>query len=81
MSDTGLVRITYVKSAIGYSTRQKETIRSLGLRKIGDSVVQADSPAIRGMAHAVRHLVSIEPVDELKVVAEKSSGRSDSEAE
>lgn len=74
MTDTGLVRITYVKSAIGYSKRQKETIRSLGLRKIGDSVVQADSPAVRGMAHAVRHLVSVEPVEELRVVAEQSDG-------
>ena len=60
---SGLIRITYVKSAIGYNRRQKDTVRSLGLRKLGDSVIQADSPAVRGMVHAVRHLVAVEAVD------------------
>jgi large subunit ribosomal protein L30 len=59
---SGLIRITYVKSTIGYNRRQKETVRSLGLRRLGDSVIQADSAAVRGMVDAVRHLVAVEPV-------------------
>lgn len=58
------VRITYVKSTIGYSKRQKETVRSLGLRRLRQSVVQEDTPAIRGMIETVRHLVDVEPVKE-----------------
>lgn len=61
-SSSGLIRITYVKSTIGYNRRQKETVRSLGLRRLGDSVIQADSAAVRGMVDAVRHLVAVEPV-------------------
>ena len=56
------LRITYTKSAIGYSKNQKETVRSLGLRKLNSTVVQDDSPAIRGMIFTVRHLVSFEEV-------------------
>ncbi|MCD6555075.1 MAG: 50S ribosomal protein L30 [Chloroflexi bacterium] len=56
------LRITYVKSSIGYSTRQKATIRALGLRHLGDVVEQADTPVIRGMVHKVRHLVTVEEV-------------------
>ncbi len=58
--ESGLIRITYIKSAIGYSRRQKDTVRSLGLKNLGDSVIQADSPAVRGMVHAVGHLVAVE---------------------
>jgi large subunit ribosomal protein L30 len=82
MTDTlsGLIRITYVKSSIGYSQRQKETVRSLGLRKLGDSVIQADSPTVRGMVHAVEHLVTTEPVAEPMVAREVDvdSGRTPS---
>ncbi|HIP96527.1 MAG TPA: 50S ribosomal protein L30 [Anaerolineae bacterium] len=56
------LRITYVKSSIGYSVRQKATIRALGLRHLGDVVEQADTPVIRGMVHKVRHLVTVEEV-------------------
>ncbi len=56
------LRITYVKSSIGYSARQKATIRALGLRRLGDLVEQADTPVIRGMVHKVRHLVTVEEV-------------------
>jgi large subunit ribosomal protein L30 len=69
-----LIKITYVKSSIGYAQRQKETVRSLGLRHLGDSVIQADSPAVRGMVHAVRHLVAVEPVEEPAVVRAEKSG-------
>jgi ribosomal protein L30 len=54
--------ITYTKSGIGYSKNQKATIRSLGLRKLNSSVIQDDTPAIRGMVFAVRHLVRVEEV-------------------
>jgi large subunit ribosomal protein L30 len=56
------LRITYAKSSIGYSARQKATIRALGLRRLGDVVEQADMPVIRGMVHKVRHLVTVEEV-------------------
>jgi large subunit ribosomal protein L30 len=54
------LRITWIKSAIGYSLRQKKTIRALGLRRLGDAVEQPDSPAIRGMLDKVSHLVRVE---------------------
>lgn len=54
------LHIIYAKSAIGYSQRQKETIRALGLRKLNSSVVHEDSPSIRGMIFRVRHLVRVE---------------------
>ena len=52
--------ITQVKSANGTNGRQKDTLRSLGLRGIGKSVERPDSPQLRGMVHAVRHLVTVE---------------------
>jgi large subunit ribosomal protein L30 len=52
--------ITQVKSANGTNSRQKDTLRSLGLRGIGKSVEREDSPQLRGMVHAVRHLVTVE---------------------
>jgi large subunit ribosomal protein L30 len=54
------VRVTQVKSRNGSDQRQLDTLRSLGLRRIGHTVEQRDTPALRGMVHAVRHLVKIE---------------------
>src|SRR3954465_9305643 len=54
------LRITYTKSAIGYSQDQKDTVRSLGLRKLNSTALHNDTPAIRGMAFKVRHLVTVE---------------------
>jgi large subunit ribosomal protein L30 len=51
------LQITWVKSSIGYSQRQKDTVRALGLRRLGDVVEQADTPVIRGMVDKVSHLV------------------------
>ena len=56
------VRITYVKSAIGYDTSQKRTVRALGLRKLGDTVEQVNNPAIRGMIDSIGHLLEVEVV-------------------
>ena len=52
--------ITQVKSANGTNGRQRDTLRSLGLRKIGHTVEKPDSPQLRGMLHAVRHLIVVE---------------------
>jgi large subunit ribosomal protein L30 len=51
--------ITQRKSSNGADRRQRDTLRSLGLRKIGHSVERPDSPQLRGMVHAVRHLVEV----------------------
>lgn len=56
------LRITYRKSAIGYARDQKATIAALGLRRLHQTVELLDTPALRGMVHKVRHLVSIEGV-------------------
>jgi large subunit ribosomal protein L30 len=61
-SGSNRLRITWVKSSIGYSQRQKGTIRALGLRRLGDAVEQADTPVIRGMIDKVSHLVHVETV-------------------
>ncbi|MHA7967224.1 50S ribosomal protein L30 [Paenibacillus sp. CAU 1782] len=56
------LQITLVRSLIGRNEKQRATVEALGLRKIRQSVVQNDSPAIRGMANAVSHLVKVEEV-------------------
>ena len=56
--------IKWVKSSIGYPQDQKATIRSLGLRRLQQVVVQPDTPAIRGMVFKVRHLVRVEETQE-----------------
>ncbi|MFY9325417.1 MAG: 50S ribosomal protein L30 [Candidatus Nanopelagicales bacterium] len=56
------LKVTQVKSEIGGSERQRQNLRSLGLRKIGDSVVKPDTPVFRGMVSRVSHLVKIEEV-------------------
>jgi large subunit ribosomal protein L30 len=54
------LRITLVKSPIGYSSRQKGTVRALGLRRLNQTVVQRDDPVIRGMVTKVSHLLEVE---------------------
>jgi large subunit ribosomal protein L30 len=54
------VRITLVKSPIGYTQRQKDTVRALGLRKMHQTVEHIDSPVIRGMIAKVVHLIKVE---------------------
>ncbi len=54
------LRITQVKSGIGYEKSQKLTLRSLGFHRLNQSVVHEDSSAIRGMINKVRHLVRVE---------------------
>lgn len=57
------LRITLMKSAIGYSEKHKATVRALGLRKLHQTVVQADTPSLRGMLLKVNHLVKVEDVE------------------
>ena len=54
------IRITLVRSPIGYARRQKRTVRALGLRRLNQTIEQTDSPAVRGMIRAVEHLVRVE---------------------
>jgi large subunit ribosomal protein L30 len=54
------VRVTLVRSTIGFNRTQAETVRGLGLRRINHSVEVADTPATRGMIHKVRHLVTVQ---------------------
>ena len=58
------LRITWTKSAIGYADDQKETIRNLGLKRLGHAVDKPDNRSVRGMILKVRHLVSVEEVAE-----------------
>ncbi|MFH1647323.1 MAG: 50S ribosomal protein L30 [Chloroflexota bacterium] len=54
------LRITLVKSGIGYEKSQKRTLAALGFHRLNQSVVHEDSNAIRGMINKVRHLVKVE---------------------
>jgi large subunit ribosomal protein L30 len=57
------LKVTQTRSGIGGKQNQRETLRSLGLKRIGDVVVKEDRPEIRGMVHTVNHLVALEEVD------------------
>lgn len=57
------LKVTQVRSEIGGTQRQRDTLRSLGLKRINDAVLKEDRPEIRGMVSAVAHLVTIEEVD------------------
>lgn len=58
------LRITWKKSWIGYERGQRATIRSLGLRRLNHAVELQDNPGVRGMIEKVRHLVSVEVVED-----------------
>ncbi|MGB9795400.1 50S ribosomal protein L30 [Fervidobacterium gondwanense] len=58
------LKITLVRSPIGYKYDQKDTVRRLGLRKMHQTVVKDDSPQIRGMVEKVKHLLKVEEVEE-----------------
>ena len=56
------LRITQIKSVIGTPEDQKRTVRALGLKRINDSVEHDDTPAVRGMAFKVKHLINVEEI-------------------
>ena len=57
------IKITQTKSSIGAKQNMKDTLRTLGLRKIGQSVVRENTETVLGAVHTVRHLVTVEEVD------------------
>jgi len=57
------LKVEQTKSTIGRKSNQRDTLRSLGLKRIGDVVVKEDRPEVRGMVHTVRHLVTVTEVD------------------
>jgi large subunit ribosomal protein L30 len=54
------LRITWIKSGIGYAKTQKRTLKSLGFNRLNQSVIHEDSSSIRGMINKVRHLIKVE---------------------
>jgi len=60
MTQPKKIRVTQVKSAIGYDRRQRATLRGLGLRRMHHTVTVEDTPSIRGMVGKVLHLVRVE---------------------
>jgi large subunit ribosomal protein L30 len=57
------IKVTQIKSTVGTKHMHRETVRSLGLKRIGDTVVKEDRPEFRGMVRTVAHLVTVEEVD------------------
>jgi len=57
------LKVTQIRSKIGGTRDQRNSLRSLGLHHVGDIVVKQDRPEIRGMINTVRHLVTVEEVD------------------
>jgi large subunit ribosomal protein L30 len=57
------LKLTYYRSAIGRSQDQKDTIHSLGFRRLNQTVTKPDNPSVRGMVYKVRHLVRVENDD------------------
>ncbi|WP_030619911.1 50S ribosomal protein L30 [Streptomyces sclerotialus] len=57
------IKITQTKSYIGSKQNHRDTLRTLGLKKLNDSVVREARPEVVGMVHTVRHLVTVEEVD------------------
>ncbi len=62
-TDVGRVKVTLVRSTIGFDRRQAEVVRGLGLRRIGHTVELQDVPSIRGMIFKVRHLIRVSDVE------------------
>ena len=57
------LEVTQVKSAIGRGQNQRNTLRSLGLKRIGDTKIVEDRPEIRGMVNTIQHLVTFKEVE------------------
>ncbi|GAA1207286.1 50S ribosomal protein L30 [Prauserella alba] len=57
------LKVTQIKGTIGTRQSHRDTLRTLGLRKIRQSVVREDTPDVRGLVRTVRHLVSVEEVN------------------
>ena len=58
------LRITWKKSGIGFERNQQATIKSLGLRRLNQTIEREDTPVVRGMLHKVRHMVHVDEVED-----------------
>ena len=56
------IKITQIKSAIGYRKQAKDTLKALGIKKMNDNVIKVNSPAISGMVVSISHLLKVEDV-------------------
>ena len=56
------IRITQIKSSIGYRREAKDTLKALGIKKMNGSIVKVASPAIEGMIASINHLLKVEDV-------------------
>ncbi len=65
------LRVTYSKSAIGYTVRQKATIKALGFTRLYQTVEHDDTPAVRGMIRKVNHLLTVEEVTTPEVATQE----------
>jgi len=63
-NSTQMLKITQIKSGIGYRERTKRTLVALGITKMHQTVILPDNPAIRGMVNAIPHLLKVEEVKE-----------------
>lgn len=63
-ADAGRIRVTLVRSTIGFDKRQEKVVRGLGLRKLNHTVELRDLPSIRGMIRKVRHLVRVTALED-----------------
>jgi large subunit ribosomal protein L30 len=64
VSAVAKLKITQTKSGIGYKQNQRDTLRTLGLKRMHDTVIKEDRPEIRGMVRTVTHLVTVEEVEQ-----------------
>ena len=60
--DEKKIKITQIKSAIGYRCQAKDTLKALGIKKMNGSVVKVVSPAIQGMITSINHLLKVEDI-------------------
>ncbi|MGN1222902.1 MAG: 50S ribosomal protein L30 [Christensenellales bacterium] len=58
----GKLKVTYIRSAIGFNKNQAKVLESLGLRKLNDENILPDNPAVNGMIFKVKHLVKVEKI-------------------
>lgn len=58
----GKLKVTFIKSAIGFNKNQAKVLESLGLRKLNDENILPDNPAVNGMIFKVKHLVKVEKI-------------------
>tara|TARA_B100000315_G_C14179504_1_gene408239 strand:+ start:136 stop:324 length:189 start_codon:yes stop_codon:yes gene_type:complete len=61
--DEKKVKITQIKSAIGYRHQAKDTLKALGIKRMNGSVIKVDSPSIRGMITSINHLLKVEDLN------------------